>query len=70
MIAGESSVEKKGNKENNNGNAMEKKSSSDGDKNVNAGVVNDTTIDTSFLINKVNDHAAIQHQSSDQHTEL
>lgn len=70
MIAGESSVEKKGNKENNNGNAMDNKSTGDSDTNVNAGAANDTTIDTSFLINNVNDHATIQHQSSDQHSEL
>ncbi|XP_055314673.1 glycosyltransferase 25 family member [Sitodiplosis mosellana] len=68
-IAGENGVEKKGNKENNNGSAM-MKSSGDGDNHANAATANNTSIDTSFLINKVNDHATIQHQSSDQHSEL
>lgn len=68
MIVDDSDVQKKGNKEISNGSAMA--SNGDADKKVNA-AANNASIDTLFLINNVNDHATIQHQSSsDQHSEL
>lgn len=40
------------------------------DQNSNINTSNNASIDASFLINGVNNHASIQHPSSDQHTEL
>lgn len=48
--------------------ADESKSTDECDKNVIA--ANNSSADASFIRKKVNDHAAIQHQSSDQHAEL
>lgn len=63
-------MEKKGNKENNNGSTTDQLTKSTGDTNENVNDANNTSIDTSFILNKVNDHATIQCPSSDQHTEL
>lgn len=71
-IFAESTMEKKGNKENYNDSAADEitESAGDFDKNVNANAANNASI-TSFIINRVNDHATIQRQSSEQqHTEL
>lgn len=72
-LAENGTIDKKGNKENYNDIATEQSAPLDGDhldQNPNANASNNASIDTSFLINGVNDHAAIQHPSADQHTEL
>lgn len=63
----------KGNKENNNDSTIDEteKPSTDLDQDANVNPSSNASMDTSFIIHKVNDHAAIQHQpSSDQHSEL
>lgn len=63
----------KGNKENNNDSTIDEteKPSADLDQNANVNPSSNASMDTSFIIHNVNDHAAIQHQSSsDQHSEL
>lgn len=60
-------IEKKGNKEIQNDITMVPSTNSADNLDQNP---NNASIDTSFLINGVNDHATIQHPSSEQHTEL
>lgn len=65
-------IEKKGNKEIYIDSITERSTTQVNhlDQNPNTNTSNNASIDTSFLINGVNDHAAIQHPSSEQHTEL
>lgn len=67
-------MEKKGNRENYNDSTTEESAAvtANGDlgENGNSNAANNASIDTTFIISHVNDHAAIQHQSSDQHSEL
>lgn len=65
-------MEKKGNRENHDESTEDQSTKSTGDKDKfsNENAVNNVSIDTSFIINGVNDHATIQHPSTDQHTEL
>lgn len=71
-IAENGTVDKKGNKESDNGSATEQSTepSDQLDQNPSTNVSNNASIDTSFLINTVNEHATIEHPSAEQHTEL
>ncbi|XP_031622692.1 glycosyltransferase 25 family member [Contarinia nasturtii] len=73
-VTGDETMEKKGNKEVSNGSPsdqLQKSMDNTVDQNLNVNAINNASIDTSFFINNVNDHATIQHKSSsDQHTEL
>lgn len=68
-ISGESNMDKKGNKENYD-DSPTNQSTKSADKSTNSNIANNASIDTSFILNNVNDRVAVQHQSSDQHTEL
>lgn len=71
-ISAESTGEKKGNKENNDESIADQSTEYTGEneKHTNENSVNNVSIDTTFIINNVNDHVKIQHPSSEQHTEL
>lgn len=63
-------IDKKGNKESPNGSTPMMEPTKPDDQNQHADSSNNASIDATFLINGVNNHASIQHPSSEQHTEL
>lgn len=63
-------IEKKGNKEIHSESPTMRSTKPADYLDQNTSTSNNASIDTSFLINGVNDHASIQHPSSEQHTEL